>query len=110
MPILAAPLQSLGVIGTRSALPSVTIAQILTPPLGFVLLGIPVYYVTQKNEDIPRVFGAYGKSGLNRLRLTKRTSVPLADFVGRFRSRPDVGSGWQAIATEEEVEMVQSRR
>jgi len=72
MPILAAPLQSLGVIG-------------------FVLLGVPAYYITQKNADVPMVF------------------VPIVDFFGRFRSRPDVGSGWQAVATEE-VEMVQSRQ
>lgn len=71
MPVLAAPLRSLGVIG-------------------FVLLGVPMYYITQKSEDMPRVF------------------VPLANFVGRFRSRPDVGSGWQAVATEE-MEMIQSR-
>ncbi|KAF9644196.1 L-methionine transporter [Thelephora ganbajun] len=68
MPVLAAPLQSLGVIG-------------------FVSLGIPVYYITQSNGDMPRIF----------------------DFFGRFRSRPDVGSGWQAVATEE-VEMSQSRQ
>jgi len=71
MPILAAPLRSLGIIG-------------------FVVLGIPVYYITQKNEDMPRVF------------------VPIADFFNRFRSRPDVGSGWQPVATEE-VEMAQSQ-
>ena len=35
--------------------------------------------------------------------------VPIADFFGRFRSRPYLGSGWQAVATEE-VEMVQSHR
>ena len=59
MPILAAPLQSLGVIGTRKIPPISVITEALTPLLGFVLLGIPVYYITQKNEDMPRVFGAY---------------------------------------------------
>ena len=59
MPILAAPLQSLGVIGTRNVSPSPETTQKLTPVLGFVLLGIPMYYITQKNEDMPRVFGAY---------------------------------------------------
>ena len=55
MPILAAPLQSLGVIGSGALCPDVTLT--LTLPLGFVLLGIPVYYITQKNEDTPRIFG-----------------------------------------------------
>lgn len=59
MPILAAPLQSLGVIGTRDVSPSPAITRRLTPLLGFVLLGIPVYYITQKNEDTPRVFGEH---------------------------------------------------
>jgi len=58
MPILAAPLQSLGVIGTRNVSPSTTITWKLTPLPGFVLLGVPAYYITQKNEDVPMVFGA----------------------------------------------------
>jgi hypothetical protein len=36
------------------------VVRALTLPTGFVLLGVPVYYVTQKNEDMPRVFSAYG--------------------------------------------------
>ena len=59
MSILAAPLQSLGVIGTQRVSPNQTIPRTLTPLQGFVLLGIPVYYITQKSEDTPRVFGAY---------------------------------------------------
>lgn len=108
MPILAAPLQSLGVIGTWDVLPSLAIIQTLIPLLGFVLLGVPVYYVTQKNEDIPRVFGA-SKGQIDSIQADGGISVPIADFFDRFRSRPDVGAGWQAVATEE-VEMVQSRR
>lgn len=59
MPALAAPLQSLGVIGTPSNFLSPTTTRTLTLLLGFVLLGVPVYYITQKNEDMPRVFGAH---------------------------------------------------
>lgn len=59
MPILAAPLQSLGVIGTWSVLLSSVTARKLTPLSGFVLLGIPVYYITRKEEDMPPVFGVY---------------------------------------------------
>ena len=63
MPILAAPLQSLGVIGTRTVSPIPDITRALTLLLGFVLLGIPVYYITQKNEDTPRIFGGYTYRG-----------------------------------------------
>lgn len=59
MPILAAPLQSLGVIGIRNVSPSTAITWKLMPLPGFVLLGVPAYYITQKNEDVPMVFGAY---------------------------------------------------
>ena len=59
MPILAAPLRSLAIIGTRSTLLSSAVTtQALTLLPGFVLLGVPVYYITQRNEDMPRVFGA----------------------------------------------------
>jgi len=68
MPILAAPLPSLVVIG-------------------FVLLGIPVYYITQRNDDMPRVF------------------VICSDWFSRLRGRPNVGSGWQAVATEGDEQM-----
>ena len=59
MPVLAAPLQSLGIIGTATIRFLVPV-RTLTLPAGFVLLGVPVYYATQKNEDMPRVFGACG--------------------------------------------------
>ena len=59
MPILAAPLQSLGVIGTLGVLPSPITARMLNPLLGFVLLGVPVYYITQRNDDMPRIFGKH---------------------------------------------------
>ena len=59
MPALAAPLQSLGVIGTPIIFLSPTTTRTLTFLLGFVMLGIPVYYITQKGEDVPRVFGAH---------------------------------------------------
>lgn len=59
MSVLAAPLHSMGMIGTRNFSLNLEIARMLIPPLGFVLLGIPVYYVTQRKEDMPTVFGAY---------------------------------------------------
>lgn len=74
MSVLAAPLPSLGVIG-------------------FILLGIPVYYITQRNDDLPRAFSIF------------------SDCLARIRGRPDMGSGWQAVATdgEEQMEMIEGR-
>jgi len=74
MPILAAPLPSLGLIG-------------------FILLGIPVYYITQRNNDMPRIFSVF------------------SDCLARIRGRPSIGSGWQSVATDgdEDMEMVDGR-
>lgn len=73
MPIIAAPLEALAV-------------------LGFILAGIPVYYMTQTHENsTPWIFNVC-KSYI--LRLVRRS--PLAE-------------GWQAVATDEAVEMVENR-
>lgn len=58
MPILAAPVRSLAAIGTRNTFPASVETRTLTCLPGFVLLGVPVYYITQRNDDVPRVFGA----------------------------------------------------
>ncbi|KAJ7774570.1 amino acid permease-domain-containing protein [Mycena maculata] len=71
MPIIAAPLPAVAV-------------------LGFVLAGIPVYYITHRSErELPRVFG---------------------QLISRLRGRPPAGDGWEAVATEgdEPIEMAQS--
>ncbi|KAI0093863.1 L-methionine transporter [Irpex rosettiformis] len=75
MPIIAAPLEAMAV-------------------LGFVLVGIPVYYLTQRRgprDDTPVVIGK---------------SI-FQDWYARIRGRPTPGRGWQAVATEgdEQVEM-----
>ncbi|KZT67743.1 amino acid transporter [Daedalea quercina L-15889] len=72
MPIIAAPLEAIAV-------------------LGFVLVGIPVYYITQPG------------SGLG---------VGFTSFFARIRGRPAPGAGWEAVATEgdEQVEMVNASR
>ncbi|KZV62829.1 amino acid transporter [Peniophora sp. CONT] len=74
MPVVAAPIQALAV-------------------LGFVLAGIPMYYITQRS-----------------------TSLPLPSWLSRWadklRGRPaaPAGFGWEAIATEgDEVEMAEGR-
>ncbi|KAJ7172437.1 L-methionine transporter [Mycena filopes] len=67
MPIIAAPLPAIAV-------------------LGFVLAGVPVYYITHRSErDLPRVFAGYA-------------------------GRPPAGDGWEAVATEgdEPIEMGQN--
>ncbi|KAH9901016.1 amino acid transporter [Cubamyces lactineus] len=75
MPIIAAPLEAIAV-------------------LGFVLAGIPLYYITHRNEGQPT-----------------RVQEFLTNMVARIRGRPAPGAGWQAVATEgdENVEMEESR-
>ncbi|KAI9574243.1 amino acid permease-domain-containing protein [Boletus coccyginus] len=76
MPIIAAPLEAVSV-------------------LGFVLAGVPVYYLTNREEQAKLLF--------------------LLSFLGslfdRMRGRPNAGAGWQAVSTEpDEVEMRTSSR
>ncbi|KAJ7097894.1 L-methionine transporter [Mycena belliarum] len=74
MPIIAAPLPAIAV-------------------LGFVLAGVPVYYVTHHSgQELPAIFVCF---------------VP---FINRLRGRPPTGEGWEAVATEndEPIEMAQS--
>ncbi|KAF8625777.1 hypothetical protein AX15_005169 [Amanita polypyramis BW_CC] len=76
MPIIAAPLEALAV-------------------LGFILAGVPVYYMTQTNENArPRIFTA--------CRL----------FLLRLIGKSPTAEGWEAVATDgdEGVEMVENRR
>ncbi|THH16345.1 hypothetical protein EW146_g4269 [Bondarzewia mesenterica] len=78
MPIIAAPLEAMAV-------------------LGFVLVGIPVYYITQRETDIhlPGKFAS------------------LSSWISSMRGRPAAapGFGWEAVATEgdEGMEMVQNQ-
>lgn len=77
MPIIAAPLEAIAV-------------------LGFVLAGIPIYYLTQKTEDgDPPVIIGWFRS-----------------CFARLRGRPTPGAGWQAVATDgdEQVEMSEPLR
>ncbi|KAI0748211.1 L-methionine transporter [Daedaleopsis nitida] len=71
MPIIAAPLEAMAV-------------------LGFVLAGIPVYYITQRHDGPPTAIQGF-----------------FSDLAARIRGRPVPGAGWQAVATEgdEQVEM-----
>ncbi|KAI0362205.1 amino acid transporter [Trametes cingulata] len=75
MPIVAAPLEAIAV-------------------LGFVLAGIPLYYITHRNEGEPT-----------------RVQAFFSNVVARIRGRPAPGAGWQAVATEgdETVEMEETR-
>ncbi|TFY79409.1 hypothetical protein EWM64_g4606 [Hericium alpestre] len=74
MPVVAAPLQALAV-------------------LGFVLVGIPMYYLTQRTKSI---------------RLPRQLSF-LSSWIAKLSGPPTVapGFGWEAVATEgdEGVEM-----
>jgi len=79
MPIIAAPLEAMAV-------------------LGFVLVGIPVYYMTQRSgphDDTPVIIAVF------------------QDWWAKIRGKPTPGrgGGWQAVATEgdehEQVEMAE---
>ncbi|KAF9218402.1 amino acid transporter [Gyrodon lividus] len=75
MPIIAAPLEAMAVIG-------------------FVLAGIPLYYLTNGGEQakLPFLLSFFGS------------------LVGRIGGRPIASSGWQAVSTEgDEVETVDDR-
>jgi len=75
MPIIAAPLEALAV-------------------LGFVLAGIPMYYITQRGFNI---------------QLPRKLSFLSSWYRGRSAAAP--GFGWEAVATEgdEGMEMAESR-
>ncbi|TFK29971.1 L-methionine transporter [Coprinopsis marcescibilis] len=74
MPIIAAPMEAIAV-------------------LAFVAAGVPVYYVTQVDDDAkPRIFGIFG------------------NLFARIRGRPSSAEGWEAVATDaDELEMTQAR-
>jgi len=77
MPIIAAPLQAMAV-------------------LGFILAGIPIYYITNRNENTP----------------TPRVIGVITSLWARVRGRPPTGAGWQAVATEgdEHIEILEISR
>ncbi|KAK7467094.1 hypothetical protein VKT23_004154 [Stygiomarasmius scandens] len=75
MPVVAAPFEAMAV-------------------LGFVLAGIPVYYITYRSEEgLPRVFAWFSRG------------------KSKLQGRPSVGDGWQAVSTEgdEPIEMSEER-
>ena len=54
MPIIAAPLEAMAVLGASPAHPSIDPRRpLIACYLAFVLAGIPVYYITQRNEGAP---------------------------------------------------------
>ena len=78
--------------------------------LGFVLAGIPVYYITHRNDpdvQAPWIIGTRrGRLFTLSLAYDAETGY-IMGLVGRARGRPPQGSGWQAVATDgdEQVEM-----
>lgn len=82
--------------------------------VGFVLAGIPVYYITNRNEGTPapRVIGTYL---LPSSQYGTKQHLPIEFFASlwaRARGRPPAGAGWEAVATDgdEQVEMLEGRR
>lgn len=64
MPIIAAPLEAVAVVGTLTGIIGFSLLTLICPHLfaGFVLVGIPVYYMTQRvgpREDTPLIVCEY---------------------------------------------------
>ncbi|KAJ2937052.1 hypothetical protein H1R20_g39, partial [Candolleomyces eurysporus] len=75
MPIIAAPMEAIAV-------------------LGFIAAGVPVYYLTQADEDAkPRIISIF------------------EDLFSRLRGRPSAADGWEAVATDgdDTLEMTQTQ-
>ncbi|RXW24138.1 hypothetical protein EST38_g1706 [Candolleomyces aberdarensis] len=75
MPIIAAPIEAIAV-------------------LGFIAAGVPVYYLTQADEDAkPRIISIF------------------EDLFSRLRGRPSAADGWEAVATDgdDTLEMTQTQ-
>lgn len=107
MPITAAPLEAFAVLGTIDvwAVNSVR----LIGSTGFVLVGIPIYYITQRDE-IPRIRTLRPLRSLDSL--TEASEAFVSDCIGRVRSKLGMtsGMGWEAVATEDEVVEMAERR
>ncbi|KAI9070379.1 hypothetical protein FKP32DRAFT_1586218 [Trametes sanguinea] len=87
---------------------------------GFVLAGIPLYYLTHRAEG--EASGIQGTPPCGRAscgaagRFAEFTDIPplagfFANIAARIRGRPAPGAGWQAVATEgdDTVEMEETR-
>ena len=111
MPIIAAPLEAMAVLGPSHAFLPESEADLGAHP-GFVLIGIPIYYITQRSgpgsKDPPLFIGE--STRLPVAEFEADTCYPKAlcsDCFARVRGRPSLGTGWQAVATDgdEHLEM-----
>lgn len=62
MPIIAAPLEAVAVLGMHLSSTFFSIHALRGGNLSlvFILAGVPVYYITHRNDqDIPRILGEY---------------------------------------------------
>ena len=110
MPILASPLRSLAVIGRYPERFNFVICFLNADAISrvrFVRCPVLLYY-TKERRCAPSLWYVQ-ESGRVCPILTEWFVAPIVDFFDRFRSRPNVGSGWQAVATEE-VELAPSPR
>ena len=76
--------------------------------LAFVLAGIPVYYITQRQDGQPTaVQGKFSRESRTDPVDLIQYAAFFSNLLARIRGRPDTSSGWQAVATEgdEQLEM-----
>lgn len=94
MPIIAAPVEAIAV-------------------LGFVGAGVPVYYLTQAEQDSkPRIVCAFSLVMEQSENIhSPRFQAFFEDIFARVLGRPSSKDGWQAVATEgdDALEMTQTR-
>lgn len=104
MPITAAPMEAIAVLGLFAY---IVTWKILSMPPGFVLSGIPVYYLTQTTE-----YGGHSRA-MCKFYLLKQSQMLMYIFVvawihsviDRLRGRSHTTEGWEAVAAEETVEL-----
>ena len=116
MPVKAAPAQALAAICER-AFGSLSLGTMLKQRAGFILAGIPVYFMTQR-EELSSTLSAictYGPCHPDLLRseLVSICGIAIAkDWFERLRARWAHTDGWETVATEGEnrIELVDSAR
>jgi hypothetical protein len=114
MPIIAAPLEALAVLGAlKNTLKSTGCAEQYNTP-GFVLAGIPMYYITQHDSPMPlrsRFRGCHNVFFPDERNSFCAFTAILSSLLSRISGTRTPGFGWQAVATDggDGIEMTEDR-
>jgi hypothetical protein len=79
--------------------------------LGFVLSGIPVYYLTQSSDfdGRSRIICKWQHPGWFSRNNLFTLSARIKGLIDRLRDRSRASEGWEAVAAEETVELNPTR-